>query len=76
LDAASARSLSAPHQLSERDPRKLWKWYLQLQQAEAAFRTSKTDLGLRPIFHQKTERVEAHILVSFLSLTLRRSLEQ
>lgn len=60
----------------ERDPRKLWKWYLQLQQAEAAFRTSKTDLGLRPVFHQKTERVEAHILVSFLSLALWRSLEQ
>lgn len=60
----------------ERDPRKLWKWYLQLNQAEAAFRTSKTDLGLRPIFHQKTERVEAHILVSFLSLALWRALEQ
>jgi transposase len=60
----------------ERDPRKLWKWYLQLQQAEAAFRTSKTDLGLRPIYHQKTERVEAHILVSFLSLALWRGLEQ
>jgi transposase len=60
----------------ERDPRKLWKWYLQLQQAEAAFRTSKTDLGLRPLFHQKTERVEAHILVSFLSLALWRALEQ
>ena len=60
----------------ERDPRKLWKWYLQLQQAEAAFRTSKSDLGLRPVFHQKTERVEAHILVSFLSLALWRGLEQ
>ena len=60
----------------ECDPRQLWKWYLQLQQAEAAFRTSKTDLGLRPIFHQKTERVEAHILVSFLSLALWRALEQ
>jgi hypothetical protein len=60
----------------ERDPRKLWKWYLQLQQAEAAFRIGKSDLGLRPIFHQKTERVEAHILVSFLSLALWRALEQ
>ena len=60
----------------ERDPRKLWQWYVQLNQAEAAFRTSKTDLGLRPIFHQKTERVEAHILVSFLSLALWRALEQ
>lgn len=60
----------------ERDPCKLWKWYLQLQQAEAAFRTGKSDLSLRPVFHQKTERVEAHILVSFLSLALWRALEQ
>jgi hypothetical protein len=52
----------------DRDPRRLWKWYLQLQQAEAAFRTCKTDLGLRPIFRPKVERVEAHILVSVLSL--------
>jgi len=58
------------------DPAQLWRWYMQLTQAEAAFRTSKSDLHLRPIFHQKTERVEAHILVSFLSLALWRVLEQ
>ena len=61
---------------TEQDPAKLWNWYLQLQQAEAAFRCTKSDLGLRPIFHQKTERVEAHILVCFLSLALWRVLEQ
>ena len=59
----------------EQDPAKLWQWYLQLTQAEAAFRTEKTDLHLRPIFHQKPERVEAHILVCFLALALWRTLE-
>jgi transposase len=58
------------------DPGLLWRWYIQLTQAEAAFRTGKSDLHLRPVFHQKTERVEAHILVSFLSLALWRVLEQ
>jgi Transposase DDE domain len=58
------------------DPAQLWRWYIQLTQAEAAFRTGKSDLHLRPVFHQKTERVEAHILVSFLSLALWRVLEQ
>jgi transposase len=59
----------------EKDPARLWQWYLQLTQAEAAFRTEKSDLSLRPIFHQKTERVEAHILVCFLALALWRTLE-
>lgn len=58
------------------DPAQLWRWYVQLSQAEAAFRTAKSDLVLRPVFHQRTERVEAHILVSFLSLALWRVLEQ
>jgi hypothetical protein len=60
---------------TEQDPAKLWSWYLPLQQAEAAFRCAKSDLGLRPIFHHKTERVEAHILVCFLALALWRTLE-
>ena len=59
----------------EHDPVKLWQWYLQLQQAEAAFRTAKSDLWLRPVFHHKTGRVEAHILVCFLALALWRVLE-
>jgi transposase len=61
---------------TESDPAKLWEWYLYLQQAEAAFRCAKSDLCLRPIFHHKTQRVEAHILVCFLSLALWRVLEQ
>jgi transposase len=60
----------------ETDPVLLWKWYIQLTQAEAAFRTAKSDLGLRPVFHQKEDRVQAHILVCFLALALWRSLEQ
>ena len=59
----------------ERDPAQLWRWYMQLTQAEDAFRVSKTDLHLRPVFHQKTARVEAHILVCFLSLALWRTME-
>jgi transposase len=61
---------------AEQDAAQVWHWYLQLQQAEGAFRCAKSDLGLRPIFHHKTERVEAHILVCFLSLALWRVLEQ
>lgn len=60
----------------ETDPALLWRWYIQLTQAEAAFRTAKSDLGLRPIFHQKADRVQAHILVCFLALALWRTLEQ
>ena len=59
----------------EQDPAKLWRWYIQLTQAEDAFRISKSDLSLRPVFPHKTERVEAHILVCFLSLALWRTLE-
>jgi transposase len=60
---------------AEQDPAKLWRWYMHLTQAEEAFRISKSDLNLRPVFHQKTERVEAHILVCFLSLALWRTVE-
>jgi transposase len=57
------------------DESDLWKWYIQLTQAEAAFRTSKSDLNLRPVFHQIAARVQAHVLVSFLSLAMWRVLE-
>jgi hypothetical protein len=60
----------------ETDPALLWRWYIQLTQAEAAFRTAKSDLGLRPIFHHKPDRVQAHLLVCFLALALWRTLEQ
>ncbi|EDY22054.1 transposase IS4 family protein [Chthoniobacter flavus Ellin428] len=41
---------------TEEDPGKLWRWYIQLTEVEDAFRTSKSDLGLRPVFHQKEDR--------------------
>lgn len=52
----------------------LWKAYIQLTEAEAAFRIHKTDLALRPIWHQKEERVLAHILVCFLAYVLWKTL--
>ena len=60
---------------TEQDPCKLWRWYIQLTEVEDAFRTGKGDLGLRPVYHQKQDRVQAHIFVCFLALALWRSLE-
>lgn len=54
----------------------LWKTYIQLTEAEAAFRIHKDDLELRPIWHQKEERVKAHILVCFLTYVLWKSFAQ
>ena len=53
----------------------LWKAYIQLTQAEAAFRIQKHQLNVRPIWHQREERVQAHILVCFLAFVLWKSLE-
>jgi transposase len=52
----------------------MWYAYIQLTQAEAAFRINKSDLSLRPIWHQKEERVQAHILVCFLAFVLWKTL--
>ena len=49
---------------------------MQLTDAEAAFRTHKHDLALRPVWHQKADRVRAHILVCFLAYVLWKTLEQ
>jgi transposase len=54
----------------------LWKAYIQLTEAEAAFRIHKADLSIRPIWHQKEERVLAHILVCFLAYVLWKTLAQ
>ncbi|MCY2967976.1 MAG: IS1634 family transposase, partial [Planctomycetota bacterium] len=54
----------------------LWKTYMQLTEAEAAFRIHKSDLSIRPIWHQKEDRVLAHILVCFLSYVLWKTLGQ
>lgn len=54
----------------------LWKAYIQLTEAENAFRIHKTDLSLRPVWHQKEDRVRAHIFVCFLSYVLWKMLAQ
>ena len=56
--------------LTGEDPSVLWERYIQLTQIEAAFKTMKSELGLRPIYHQLGHRVEAHILVAFLAYCL------
>ncbi len=61
---------------TESDPKVLWNTYIQLTEVEDSFRTEKHDLGMRPIFHQKQERTQAHILVCFLALTMWRTLQQ
>ena len=56
--------------LTESDPAKLWPFYLQLVEVEAAFKTHKGDLAIRPIVHQQERRIEAHIFVAFLAYCL------
>lgn len=61
--------------LTETDPKLLWEYYLQLVAVEAAFRNLKEDLQVRPIFHQKEERIEAHIFVAYLAYCLQVTLQ-
>ena len=64
--------------LVDRDPAQMWEFYTQLVQVEEAFKILKGDLTIRPIFHQREGRIEAHIFVAFmvyaLHVTLRRRL--
>lgn len=62
--------------LAETDPTAMWKYYIQLTDAEWAFRIEKDELEIRPIWHQTTERVLAHILVCFLGYVLWKALAQ
>jgi transposase len=57
-------------------PKTIWKRYIQLTEVEDAFRTEKHDLGMRPIYHRKQDRTQAHILVCFLALAMWRTLQQ
>ena len=52
------------------DPATLWRLYIQLTEIEQAFKDLKNDLAIRPIFHQREERIEAHIFVSFIAYCL------
>jgi len=58
------------------EPEDLWRAYIQLTEAEAAFRIQKSDLQIRPVWHQRKDRVKAHILVCFLAYVLWKALAQ
>jgi len=62
--------------LTEEDPVKLWEYYIQLTQVEEAFKNLKGDLSLRPVHHQREDRIEAHIFVSFLAYCLQVTLRR
>jgi hypothetical protein len=62
--------------LDATDPELIWRCYMQLVLVEEAFRTLKGDLGLRPIYHQNPERIEAHLFIAFLAYCLMITLRQ
>lgn len=62
--------------IADWSPEDLWRTYIQLTDAEAAFRIQKSELVIRPIWHQREDRVKAHILVCFLAYVLWKTLEQ
>jgi transposase len=62
--------------LCDHDPAQLWSFYMVLVQVEEAFKNLKGDLAIRPIFHQKEHRVEAHIFVAFVAYALHVTLRQ
>jgi transposase len=62
--------------IQEWKPEDLWEAYIHLTEAEEAFRIHKTDLRLRPVWHQTEDRIRAHILVCFLAYVLWKTLER
>ena len=62
--------------LTGESEQELWHMYMQLNDAEAAFRTLKQDLAIRPIFHQVQRRVEAHVLVCFIAYAMYQTLDR
>jgi hypothetical protein len=61
--------------LTAEDPAVLWTRYVQLTQIEAVFRSLKSELGIRPIYHRLERRVDAHILIAFLAYCLQVTLK-
>lgn len=61
--------------LTAEDPAVLWSRYVQLTQIEAVFRSLKSELGIRPVYHRLEQRVDAHILVAFLAYCLQVTLK-
>ena len=62
--------------LTETDPATLWEYYIQLTEIEQAFKELKSDLAIRPIYHQTDQRIEAHIFVAFVAYCLQVTLKQ
>jgi transposase len=61
--------------LTAEDPAVLWTRYIQLTQIEAVFRSLKSELGIRPVYHRLEKRVDAHILIAFLAYCLQVTLK-
>lgn len=61
--------------LTDGDPALLWTRYVQLTQIEAVFRSLKSELGIRPVYHQLEHRIDAHILIAFLAYCLQVTLK-
>lgn len=61
--------------LTGEDPAVLWTRYVQLTQIEAVFRSLKSELSVRPIYHQLEHRVDAHIFIAFLAYSLQVTLK-
>jgi transposase len=61
--------------ITDKTPEELWRTYIQLTDVEDAFRTQKSELNIRPIWHQLERRVQAHILFSFLAYALWKTLQ-
>ena len=61
--------------LRDEDPATLWRYYMRLTEIEQAFKELKHDLGIRPIYHQLDERIEAHIFVAFIAYCLQVTLK-
>jgi transposase len=61
--------------LTAEDPAVLWTRYVQLTQIESVFRSLKTELGIRPIYHQLEHRADAHVLIAFLAYCLQVTLK-
>ena len=61
--------------LTAEDPAVLWTRYVQLTQIEAVFRSLKSELGIRPVYHRLEHRVDAHIMVAFLAYCLQVTLK-
>ena len=61
--------------MTDTDPARLWEFYLQLTEVEQAFKELKHDLAIRPVYHQKDSRIEAHIFISFLAYALQVTLK-